>query len=1475
MRKVFVDPVVLPEPRFRDGLGIRYVRTDGTDDPVEVLRPLWDVGAMQNAIRQRVSRLATFRQARFVPVRAAEVPRDDASTIEVISDYVAGHRLSQYLEASQVGVVSVEPSAAIYILRELLGALALLHESRGVTHGAVGPERILITPKGRVVVADYVLGPAIERLEFTRPRLWREFRIPLPAGKGTPRLDDKADVMQVGVTALALLVGRPIDLTEYPDRVDALVASLSQTNRSAGRSPLSATLIGWLRRALSRDPNGRFANVSDARLTLEGVLSGQDAPAGGATALKAMAETFGRYAADLEAKAAAAAAEDARKAAVAAEAALREALEEQAADAAAAAPLSDLVPAFTLLSDTPASSPDGLVREAESAAVPDSDPPVGWRVPEPPPVEETLPTSPLIQIDAPLGEPAAEDFVEEVLDLSALTGPDEDDLASADDALLADAAPPLVVQADTLDPALAAGMDAEAVEVVDLRDSAATESALETADAEPVAAEPIDVAPAALETTDHERIALETVDVEPAALETADIAPAVFDTAGLAAAPTAEVEPTAAIEYAATDLCEEPAAPVPSVEAALAALAALDVPAPAAAPEALPEWRLLADPLGAIAPTIDVEEPTESLEELVAEFAATRPIEGAPAEPVEPAAMVEAPASLMAAAEEPAPASERPSVLDEILGLQEAQAAAQAAVEPTPEPAAAEADIAAWSFVEELVHHDARFEVRADAEVVPQPVVEESDLVVEHSEPVVEQYEPAVEEAEPAITAPAVIAEDAVVAPAAADEELAPALPPDWLIEVGSSSIAEPPEPLRRVELDEDPPELPEKLPAFLGPPRAVERQPPIETVFAEEITLPPAVSRPVPEAPEEDETGPVFPRVAPSVRRVRAEARRRRLARISSSAARLIQLILGAFTSGARAIGNGVTQSIAVAGRGTAVAGRALLAGAVLVATAVSRAIGGTISAVATGAAALARGAAAAGRGAASAGAGLARAAGSAARSAASGAARALAAAASGLTIAAGSAARATAAVTRAAGHGLSSSARGLAAGLGALGRAGSRVAVGTARSAASASAQAGRTAAQAVSAVASGASAAAGLLGRGAVLAGKGTGRAVAYAASVFSSAAGLLGRGAALTGSGITRAAGRAASSTTAMGTVAGRGFGRAATGILRAAFTIPRKLYFVATDVADWLPKPLFRPWYLAAALVVIVAVAGVPYARAWLFTEKPAVGTIRVESARPDALVSIDGVPHGTAPLTAEVPVGRHRIEVSSAGRTRAHDVDVAAGREALVQAAGTDLKATGSIRVTTEPAGAEVLIDGVLHGRAPLTVDNITEGTHTVLVRDGSGSVRQTVRVRENETDDATIPLRPGWLAVFAPVKLEVLENGRSIGSTEGGRILTPPGPHTIEVVSQAMGFRETRQVEIKPGAVAAVTIAMPPATIEVVAPAESEILIDGRTVGTAPLGPLQAAVGTREIVMRHPTLGERRQVVSVTYNAPVRVVFD
>ncbi|MCU0251564.1 MAG: PEGA domain-containing protein [Vicinamibacterales bacterium] len=1465
MRKVFVEPVVLPEPRFRDGLGVRYVRTDGTDDPVEVLRPLWDVGSMQNAIRQRVSRLSSFRQARFVPVRAAEVPPDDASTIEVVSDFVSGHRLSQYLEAAQAGTVSIEASTAIHILREMLGALALLHESRGVTHGAVGPERILITPKGRVVVADYVLGPAIERLEFTRARIWREFRIPLPAGKGMPKLDGKADVVQVGVTALALLLGRPIEIDEYPGALDDLLAALNQTHRAAGRPPLPAALVAWVKRAVLKDPAAKFDHVSDARMSLEGAISKQDAATGGAAALKSLAEVFGRYAAAEDARAAAAAAEEARKIALAAQAAAMDVIRAAAAEADAAGPAADAVPAFTLLSEAPAAPLEGTAQaaalEAEPVPAAVSDPPVGWRVPEAPPVEETLPTSPLLQIDAPAAAPPAEEFVEEVLDLGGLASSDDDGPMSADEVAAAEAVAASFDLDDTAAPAAAASDGCGEV-IVDLRELNAAGSPAESPEAMAV-----------------------SIESEPASLDLGEA-----EAAAVAADP--EVAPP-----------QLPIETIADVDAALAALAALEEPAPQSPVEALPEWRLLADPVGAVAPTIDAEEPTETLEELVAAFAAIgeapaaaaeRPAE-APYEPsieiLEPPAVVTAPASAMVEApapvmeppvamaqasipvmeppvamveararlteapagawepvpaqmpEETAPRDAMPSVLDEILGLQEAQAAAQAAAEIRPEVPVAEPDIAAWGFVEELMHRDERYAAPpAPADVPPQPVVEEAP-----PQPVLAE--------DARLEAPACAADvEAVQAPdavAPAVEEAAPELPSDWFIEVGLRPAAQAPVPAGRTECAET---LQAEVPVqTLEPPPAF-----IETIPDGEVSLPAPVARraELPE-PVDDANGPVFPRIAPSVQRVRAEARRRRLARLSSSVGQFLRACGSACATGVSTVAGGFAQACSTTGRGAVAGTRAVLAGLLFAVTSVARGIGGLVRAAATGTSAVLLGAA-------TAGATGARAVGAACSAAAKGAGRGLHAMAAALRASAAMAAKAAVFVTRAAGGAVSASARGLAAGLGAVGRAGRTGALAglratgrVMRAGASAAAATGRF----VAAMSAG-------LGRAA-------GRAAGRGASAAAGAAGLAARGTVLAGKGVGRSAGRAASAASGAGGLAVRGAAAAGKGIGRAVVRVPRTLYFLASDLADYLPKPVFRPWYLAAALVVIIAVAGVPYARAWWYTPKPAAGTIRVESGRPDAVVTIDGVAHGRAPLTASVPVGRHRIEITGAGQTRTQEVEVAAGRETLVMTGGADPKGLGSIRVTTDPPGVEVLVDGVLHGRSPLTIDGLAEGPHAVLVRDGSGLVRRTVRVRADQVEDATLQIRPGWLAVFAPVKVDIFENGRPIGSTEGGRVLSAPGPHTIELVSRSMGFRETLQVDIKPGEVAAVTVQLPPVTIEIVAPEEAEILVDGQSVGQAPLGPLKVAVGTREIVMRHPTLGERRQVVTVTYNAPARVVFE
>jgi hypothetical protein len=51
-----------------------------------------------------------------------------------------------------------------------------------------------------------------------------------------------------------------------------------------------------------------------------------------------------------------------------------------------------------------------------------------------------------------------------------------------------------------------------------------------------------------------------------------------------------------------------------------------------------------------------------------------------------------------------------------------------------------------------------------------------------------------------------------------------------------------------------------------------------------------------------------------------------------------------------------------------------------------------------------------------------------------------------------------------------------------------------------------------------------------------------------------------------------------------------------------------------------------------------------------------------------------------------------------------------------------------------------------------------------------------------------------------------------------------------------------------------------------------AEILVDGERVGTSPTNSLSVAIGTREVLVKHPQLGERRQSVEVVADRPVEL---
>jgi PEGA domain len=263
---------------FSDGLGIRLKIADpSVSEPLEVLRLRDDflaAASFEFMLRERVSRLANFRHAYYSRVRRVD-RLDNGSALGLISEAAQGARLSHILEVAHTCHLDLDVNAALCLVRQLVPAVAMLHQNaRDVAHGTLAPERIVVTSNARVVIVEYVLGAAVEQLGYSRERLWKELRIAVPSGAGVPRLNHRTDVMQIGMIALALVLGRPLRDDDLKS-LAALVASATENSVLGGREPISEPLRRWLSRSLQLDARSSFESALEAQLALDDVLSGE------------------------------------------------------------------------------------------------------------------------------------------------------------------------------------------------------------------------------------------------------------------------------------------------------------------------------------------------------------------------------------------------------------------------------------------------------------------------------------------------------------------------------------------------------------------------------------------------------------------------------------------------------------------------------------------------------------------------------------------------------------------------------------------------------------------------------------------------------------------------------------------------------------------------------------------------------------------------------------------------------------------------------------------------------------------------------------------------------------------------------------------------------------------------------------------------------------------------------------------------
>jgi hypothetical protein len=233
-----------------------------------------------------------------------------------------------------------------------------------------------------------------------------------------------------------------------------------------------------------------------------------------------------------------------------------------------------------------------------------------------------------------------------------------------------------------------------------------------------------------------------------------------------------------------------------------------------------------------------------------------------------------------------------------------------------------------------------------------------------------------------------------------------------------------------------------------------------------------------------------------------------------------------------------------------------------------------------------------------------------------------------------------------------------------------------------------------------------------------------------------------------------------------------------------------------------------------------------------------------------AVLAIRYVPSALTSLTSKVPSRSPEKPAPAAAETAA---------------APSSKKATGMLRVRSTPAGARVIVDGTPRGVTPVDLGDVAVGHHTVVLESSVGTIQRSVSVSADNATDVDESIFAGFLIIYAPFELAVTEGTHAYRPDDRNEIMLPAGRHDLRLSNRALGFEETRSVDLTPGERKTLSIAPPHSSVTVTATEPAEVWIDGTRIGDTPMNEAPTELGTHEIVVRRAAGGEKRFNVTVT----------
>ncbi|HET6329642.1 MAG TPA: protein kinase [Holophagaceae bacterium] len=298
-----------------------------------------------------------------------------------------------------------------------------------------------------------------------------------------------------------------------------------------------------------------------------------------------------------------------------------------------------------------------------------------------------------------------------------------------------------------------------------------------------------------------------------------------------------------------------------------------------------------------------------------------------------------------------------------------------------------------------------------------------------------------------------------------------------------------------------------------------------------------------------------------------------------------------------------------------------------------------------------------------------------------------------------------------------------------------------------------------------------------------------------------------------------------------------------------------------------PKPGSGAWAWVA-LVLVAAGAG-----GFLLWNRRAGATVLLKTTPDKAAVSLNGRALADAtPVQEQLKAGDHlRFEAKGFQPKELDFTDAAAWPSAIALD-----PAIGPVELKTEPAGAQVVMDGkAVEGVTPLTVSWNQGQPHQITFTKDAATLPKDFAV--GEVPNAAFTLQPasasaagetgnGSLKLAGGFAVRMKVDGADKGELAPGRSLAlPPGSHRVEMSNARVFFSESRAVTVEIGKEAKLQLPGLATLTVSTHPGVGDVLVDGRSAGIQSDGSsLRVAAGRHMVAIRSLSGKTASQAVEV-----------